>query len=48
MMYVTCGCVCVAVLGVAKVCHVVRDKVGASWMRAELELELHTVGLLNK
>ena len=48
MMYVACGCLCVAMLGVAKVCHVVRDKVGASWIKAELELELHTLELLNK
>lgn len=38
--------VCIAALGVAKVCHVVRDKVGASWIKAKLEL--HTVKLLNK
>ena len=48
MMYVACGFVCVTVLGVAKVGHVVRDKVGASWIKAELELELHTLELLNK
>lgn len=48
MMYVACGFVCVAAMGVAKVCHVVRDKAGASWIKAELELELHTLELLNK
>lgn len=47
-MYVACGFVCVVVMDVAKVCRVVRDKAEASWIKAELELELHTLELLNK
>lgn len=48
MMYVACGFVCVVVMGVVKACRVVRDKAGTSWIKAELELELHTLELLNK